>query len=221
MRVVYSSSARKWVQMWTERAISPRAITYFFNVDLLHLVESLHPFMLSLWIRLFCFCRPRFRTRTSCRSECCDEPGASWCSVFWTSACRRWWTTRSSTWQGCERVGWRCVCCHPIYYCRPSFSLSLLVVTQIRCHIAGSSPSSRLRFVPCIFIARRVQPLLPSSPRVELRLPTLGALSRYTLFVFAKYNSKPHHGGIPTPGPTLFIAALQGTVTTRAPGRPS
>ena len=39
-----------------------------------------------------------------------------------------------------------CVCgfcfvfSHPIYYFRPSFSLSLLVVTQIRGHIAGSSP---------------------------------------------------------------------------------
>ena len=29
---------------------------------------------------------------------------------------------------------------HPIYYLRPSFSLSLLVVTQIRGHIAGCSP---------------------------------------------------------------------------------
>ena len=59
----------------------------------------------------------------------------------------------------------------------PFYSLSLLVVTQIRGHIAGSSPPYPLRFVPCIFIARRFQLFLPSSTRVELGLPTPGALS--------------------------------------------
>ena len=48
-----------------------------------------------------------------------------------------------------------------------SFSLSLLVVTQIRGHNAGYSPSP-LRFVPCIFIAGRLQPFLPSPTRVDL-----------------------------------------------------
>ena len=38
------------------------------------------------------------------------------------------------------------------------------------------SPPYTLRFVPCIFIATIFQ-LLPSSTRVELCLPTLGALS--------------------------------------------
>ena len=38
-------------------------------------------------------------------------------------------------------------------------------------------PPYPLRFVPCIFIARRFQLFLPSSTRVELCLPTLGALS--------------------------------------------
>ena len=42
---------------------------------------------------------------------------------------------------------------HPIYYLRPFFSLYLLVVTQIRGHIAGSSPPSPIRSVPCISIA--------------------------------------------------------------------
>ena len=39
------------------------------------------------------------------------------------------------------------------------FSLSLLVVTQIRGHIAGSSPPSRLRFVPCIFCPEKTSAL--------------------------------------------------------------
>ena len=67
----------------------------------------------------------------------------------------------------------------------PFFSLSLLVVTQIRGHITGHSPPSPPRFVPCIFIARRLQLFLPSSTRVELSclsmyVPTLlvSALSR-------------------------------------------
>ena len=41
-------------------------------------------------------------------------------------------------------------------------------------YIAGSSPSSPLRFV---FITRRFPLVLPSSTRAELCLPTLGALS--------------------------------------------
>ena len=58
---------------------------------------------------------------------------------------------------------------HPICCLPPSFfSLSLLVVTQIRAHIAGSSPSPfPLRFLDFIFIARRVELLLPSSACVE------------------------------------------------------
>ena len=49
----------------------------------------------------------------------------------------------------------------------PFFSISLLVVTQIQGHIAGSSPPSPLRLVPCNFIARRYQLFLPSSTCVE------------------------------------------------------
>ena len=66
---------------------------------------------------------------------------------------------------------------HPIYYLHLYFSLSFLVVAQIRGHIAGSSPPFPLRFVPCIFIARTFQLFLLSSTRVELCLPTLGTLS--------------------------------------------
>ena len=43
-----------------------------------------------------------------------------------------------------------------------------VVVTQIRGHTAGSSPPSPPPHVPCIFIARKVRPVLPSSIHVEL-----------------------------------------------------
>ena len=46
-------------------------------------------------------------------------------------------------------------------------SLSLPFGTQIRGHIGGSSPPSPLRFVPCVFIARRRQPFLTSLTRVD------------------------------------------------------
>ena len=78
---------------------------------------------------------------------------------------------------------------HHIYYVRPSILsilFSLLVVTQIRGHIAGSSPPlPALRFVPCFFIARRFQLFLPSSTRVELFLLALGALSSWSFLIFA------------------------------------
>ena len=45
----------------------------------------------------------------------------------------------------------------------PFFSLSLQAVAQIRGHIAGSSPPSRLRFVPFMFVARRLEPFTISS----------------------------------------------------------
>ena len=66
---------------------------------------------------------------------------------------------------------------HPIYIFALLFFLFLLVVTLMQGHIAGSSPPSPLRFVPCICIARRFKVFLPSSTRVELCLPTLRALS--------------------------------------------
>ena len=61
-------------------------------------------------------------------------------------------------------------------------SLLLMVVPQIRGHIARSSPSSPLRFGLCIFIARRLQTFLPWSTRVELGLLTLGAHSSWSFF---------------------------------------
>ena len=51
---------------------------------------------------------------------------------------------------------------HPFYYTRPFFLSSSLVVPQIRGHIVASSPHSPLRCAPCIFIARRLQSVLPA-----------------------------------------------------------
>ena len=64
------------------------------------------------------------------------------------------------------------------FFCIPFIILTLLscsfpVVTQIWDHIASPSPTSPLRCVPLIFIARIIQHFLPSSTRVELYLPTL------------------------------------------------
>ena len=73
------------------------------------------------------------------------------------------------------------------------FSLSLLVITQTWGHVAGSSPSSPQRFGPRIFIARRLEPVLPSSTRIELRLPTISALSSSS-FYFLQVYSKSHQG---------------------------
>ena len=56
-----------------------------------------------------------------------------------------------------------------------------------------------LRFVPCIFIARRFQLFLPSSTRVELCLPTLlaGTLSScFRPVFFPSIDSKSDHGEI-------------------------
>ena len=53
----------------------------------------------------------------------------------------------------------------------PFCSISLLVVPQIWGHIAGSSPPSTPRFVPFVFIVRRVKLFLSPSTRVEF-VPT-------------------------------------------------
>ena len=61
-------------------------------------------------------------------------------------------------------------------------------------------PPPPLRFVPCIFIARRFQLFIPSSTHVELCLPTLGALSSSSFFfppffIFAnKFKISPRRG---------------------------
>ena len=71
---------------------------------------------------------------------------------------------------------------HSICYPRLSFSLSLLVVTQIRGHLAGSSPPP-VRSVPYVFsredFIRSI--FLPSSTRVDARWK--GALFFSVLYV--------------------------------------
>jgi len=56
-----------------------------------------------------------------------------------------------------DQKGYAVLCCFPSYFLYPPFFLLLsnIVVTRIRGHIAGSSPPSPLRHVPCIYIARR------------------------------------------------------------------
>ena len=85
-----------------------------------------------------------------------------------------------------------------------SLLFSIQVVTQIRGHIAGSSPLPTtvhdLHFNREIFI-----PLLPLT-RVELSLPTLDALSCWVFFAF-QVNSKSHHGEIRTQG--LILVAFE------------
>ena len=61
------------------------------------------------------------------------------------------------------------------------FSFSLLNETQIQSHQAGSPPPP-LTIRAFIFIARSLEIFLPSSTRIEWRLPTLqGALSGWLL----------------------------------------
>ena len=77
--------------------------------------------------------------------------------------------------RGCATIGLG-TGCHPVFFfyfpCHllssPFCSLSLLVVTQIRGHMAGSSPPPT-HYGACLafFIARRFQLFLPSSTRVE------------------------------------------------------
>ena len=75
---------------------------------------------------------------------------------------------------------------HPIHL-RPSFSLSLLVVTQIRGHIAGSSPPLPTT-VRALHYRENISALscLVDSRRIELCLPTLDALSSWSFFFVAK-----------------------------------
>ena len=101
----------------------------------------------------------------------------------------------------------------PFCYCCPSF-FSVPPINSRNSNPgsrrAGSSGPSPPRFVPCIFIARRLSPLssLADSRRIA---PTHARRSQQVIIFsfFAKKNSKSHHGGIRTPGPTL-LAVLEG-----------
>ena len=101
---------------------------------------------------------------------------------------------------------------YPISYRRPSFLPPSR--NSDRSHIAGSSPPSPLRCAPCIFIARRLQPFLPSSTRVEIA-PTCARRSQQLILSILQISSKSHHGGIRTPVPT--VAAFDGNHLTTGP----
>ena len=93
-----------------------------------------------------------------------------------------------------------CTSINPIYYVRPSFSLSLLVVTQVRRHFfslppsRNSGPASHSKLFPPPSALRLVRALhfygektSALSSLVDSRQPTLGALS-YS-FYFPSYFS--------------------------------
>ena len=108
--------------------------------------------------------------------------------------------------QACLWLGFGCCCLfffHPIYYLRPSVSLSLLVVTQIRGHIAGSSPPLPTTVRALHFYREKISALssLVDSRRIVL---THARRSQQLIFLFyLQIESKSHHGGIRTHGPTL------------------
>ena len=84
-------------------------------------------------------------------------------------------------------------------------------------YVAGSSPSP-LRFVPFIFIARRLPPFLPSSTRVDCAYPRYEAFSAVILFVFAnKLKISPRWYSNSRTNATA-VAAFHGNHYNRPPG---
>ena len=98
------------------------------------------------------------------------------------------------------------------FFFNSSHLLSLPFFFTYSC-IAGSSSPLPLRFVRCFCIAIIMQLFLPSSTRVELCLPTLQLCYKrsqhFFPFLFLQTNSKSHHGGIRTHGPTLLIVVFK------------
>ena len=80
---------------------------------------------------------------------------------------------------------------HPIYYLRLSFHLSLIVVTQIRGHIAGSSPPLPTTVRALHFYREKISalPSLVNSRRIVLT-HAIGdsQLSAAVLFLFSFAN---------------------------------
>ena len=89
-------------------------------------------------------------------------------------------------------------------------------------HMSRRLFPSPLRFVPCIFIARRFQLFRPSSARVELCLPTLRALSSsFFFFIFAsKFKISPRLDSNSRINTISSNSSIRGVTTvTRPPGR--
>ena len=97
---------------------------------------------------------------------------------------------------------------HPIYYLRPSFAHFFLVLTHLRGHIAGSSCPLRATVLALHFYHEK-SPAFSSLVVSRRIVPTHARRSQQLiLFLFLQINSKSHHGGIRTHGPTVFIAAF-------------
>ena len=99
---------------------------------------------------------------------------------------------------------------HPIYFVlsSPFYSLSLLVETQNRGHIAGSLSPLPTTVPAFHFYREDISALscLVDPASIELCLRTVGALSSWSFFfnstTFSQIHSKSRHGGIRTHGPT-------------------
>ena len=106
---------------------------------------------------------------------------------------------------------------HPIYYLRPSFSLSLLVVAQIRGHIAGSSPPLPTTVRALHFYRENTSTLssLIDSRRIA---PIHAPTSFFFCLQNKKISSKYHSGGIRTSNSRtnaiITIGAFEGTHQT-------
>ena len=104
---------------------------------------------------------------------------------------------------------------YPFYYLRPSV-LSLLVVTQIRGHIAVSSPlPTTVRALH--FYREKISALSSLVDSRRIVLTHARRSQQLILFLFSQINSKSRHGGIRTHGPTLV--AFEGCHTS-PPGGP-
>ena len=118
--------------------------------------------------------------------------------MFWDASCDPWAYSRYLKKNSYEYdMTWYHTYFPPFFFfflLIPSFSSALFSFPPSRKSDTGSH--SRLfspppRYGSCLaFLSREdfIQPFLPSSTRVELRLPTLGALSSWSLFIFANKN---------------------------------
>ena len=107
------------------------------------------------------------------------------------------------------------------YFAHPSIVLARFLSSSPFLDVSQIHGYSKQALLPpphygtcLLFFVRRLQPVLPSSTRMELRPPTLlGALDSGFLFIFyfCKYTQKSDLCGIRTPEPTRLIVAFEGT----------
>ena len=108
----------------------------------------------------------------------------------------------------------------PIYYLRPYFSLSLslIVVIQIRGHIAGSPHPLPTTVRALHFYHDKISALSSRVDSGRIVHPSyctaVGALSSISCLFFLRNSSKSHHGGIRMHRPTLLIIIVY-SVTER------